>query len=115
MLAALGCGQTGRRILATEAQEPHITRVAAVRPYKQDAIEEAFEKSSSIPAPHARAVALRAFLNFFGEQESHWHPREPLSVARRFQGFNEREFLRFEIDRRVTQKLRYRAAEAQRS
>ena len=59
----------------------------------------------SIGAAHARTSALRAFIHLLGEQQSHWHPREPQSLARGCRCFNEPKFWRFQTDRRATRNL----------
>ena len=51
-----------------ETEEPDVTVVAAIRPNKQDGVHDAFENALSLGAAHEPAVALRAFLHFFGEQ-----------------------------------------------
>ena len=101
----LRCGHPDPGVLTAKAEESHITGIAAVRPQKQQSEHAAFKKSSSIGPAHARAGALRAFICLLGEQQSHWYPQEPPSLARRCRGFNVPKFWRFQTDRRVTRKL----------
>jgi len=69
--AAFGSSHPGPHALPVEAQEPHVAGITSVRPNKKDAEKNALDKSSPIRTPHSRAVALRALIDFFSEQESH--------------------------------------------
>src|SRR5580704_4531432 len=73
--AAFGASHRGPPALPVEAQEPHVAGIPSVRPNKKDAENNALDKSSPIRTPHSRAVALRALIHFFGEQE--WHRQSP--------------------------------------
>jgi hypothetical protein len=54
-----------------EAQESYVAIVAAIGPDEEERVEKLLDKTSSSGTPHERAVASRAGVYFFGEQELH--------------------------------------------
>ena len=66
-----GCGDAHGHILPMESQEPHVAIVASIRPDEEERIEKVLDKTLAHGAPHNGALAVRALIYSFGEQESH--------------------------------------------
>src|SRR5271155_6053574 len=101
--AACRCGDPGRCVLTLEAQESDVAIVAAVGPDKEERVEKLLDKTSSSGTPHDGAVASRALVHFFGEQELHGWSSKPLyCVTRVFWELQRAGILKFRIRYGVT-------------
>jgi hypothetical protein len=67
-----------------EAQESDVAIVAAIGPDEEERVEKLLDKTSSSGTPHEAAVASRALVYFFGEQELHGWFSKPLYCVTRW-------------------------------
>jgi hypothetical protein len=69
--AVRGRGDAHGHILPMESQESHVAIIAAIRPDEEERIEKVLDKALAHGAPHNGALAARALIYSFGEEEFH--------------------------------------------